>query len=143
MSTSDAKTVRCGAAPIRKVDRSARLRPADATSGDRGSGALWLLVISLVVLFAGAVTSVRALAALARHRAESAADFAALAGAIHAVEGDSAACGAARSIAAANSAELSTCTVNGAVVTVTVSCSLTGGPSRWRAHAVARAGPAP
>jgi secretion/DNA translocation related TadE-like protein len=137
------KTVLCGAAANREVDRAGQLRAANATAGDRGSGALWLLVISLVVLFAGAVTSVRALAALARHRAESAADFAALAGAIHAVEGDSAACGAARSIATANSAQLSTCTLNGAVVTVTVSCSLTGGLSRWRAHAVARAGPAP
>lgn len=104
---------------------------------------MWLLVISLVVVFAGAFTSVRALAALARHRAESAADFAALAGAIHAVEGDSEACGAARSMAAANSAELSTCTLSGSVVTVTVSCPLSGGLTRWHAHAAARAGPAP
>jgi secretion/DNA translocation related TadE-like protein len=104
---------------------------------------LWVLVISLVVLFGGAVTSVRALAALARHRAESAADFAALAGATHALEGDSVACGAARSVAAANSAELSTCTLTGAVVTVTVTCPLSGGLHRWRADAAARAGPAP
>lgn len=112
-------------------------------TGDRGSGALWLLAVSLIVVLSGALGAVRGIAALARHRAESAADLAALAGAVHAVSGAGDACGVAGSIAARNSTTLSGCQVDGSVVTVTVSCPLPGGLGRWRAHASARAGPAP
>jgi secretion/DNA translocation related TadE-like protein len=112
-------------------------------SGDRGSGALWVLAVSLIVVLSAALGAVRGIAALARHRAESAADLAALAGAIHVVAGDADACGAAGSIAARNSARLAGCQVDGSVVTVTVSCSLPGGLGRWHAQASARAGPAP
>ena len=112
-------------------------------SGDRGSGALWVLAVSLIVVLAGAVGAIRGLAAIARHRAVSAADLAALAGAVQAVDGQGDACAAARSIAAGNAARLAGCTLDGAVVTVTVSCSLSGGLAHWAAHASARAGPAP
>jgi secretion/DNA translocation related TadE-like protein len=112
-------------------------------TGDRGSGALWVLAVSLIVVLSAALGAVRGIAALARHRAESAADLAALAGAVHAVSGADDVCGAARSIAARNAARLTTCSVDGSVVTITVSCALTGGLGRWRAQASARAGPAP
>jgi len=110
---------------------------------DRGSGALWVLAVSLIVVLAGAVGAIRGVAAVARHRAEAAADLAALAGAVRAVGGAGDACAEARSIAAGNAARLAGCLVDGAVVTVTVFCSLPGGLGRWQAHASARAGPAP
>ena len=110
-------------------------------TGDRGSGALWVLAISLIVVLSAALGAVRGIAALARHRAEAAADLAALAGAVHAVSGVDDACGVAGSIAARNSASLSRCSVDGSIVTVTVSCSLPGRLGRWHASASARAGP--
>lgn len=112
-------------------------------TGDRGSGALWVLAVSLIVVLSAALSAVRGVAALARHRAESAADLAALAGAVHAVSGVDDACGMARSIAARNAARLAGCRVDGSVVTVTVSCALSGGLGRWHAQASARAGPVP
>lgn len=112
-------------------------------TGDRGSGALWLFAVSLIVVLSTALGAVRGVAALARHRAESAADLAALAGAVHAVSGVDGSCAAARSIAARNSAQLTQCNVDGSVVTVTVSCPLPSGLGRWHAQAAARAGPAP
>jgi secretion/DNA translocation related TadE-like protein len=112
-------------------------------TGDRGSGALWVLAVSMIVVLSAALGAVRGIAALARHRAESAADLAALAGAIHAVSGVDDACGVARSIAAGNAATVARCDVDGSIVTVTVSCSLAGGLGRWHAQASARAGPVP
>jgi len=112
-------------------------------TGDRGGGAIWVLAVSLIVVLSAALGAVREIAALARHRAESAADLAALAGAIHAVSGVDDACGAAQSIAARNAASLSACEVDGSVVTVTVSCPLAGSLGRWHADGSARAGPAP
>jgi secretion/DNA translocation related TadE-like protein len=116
---------------------------AGRAHGDRGSGAIWLLAVSLVVVLAGAVISVRGLAALARHRAESAADLAALGAATHAVQGTTDVCGVARSVAASNAARLTSCALSGAVVTVTVRCPLSRGLGHWQAQARARAGPAP
>jgi secretion/DNA translocation related TadE-like protein len=116
---------------------------ARRVSGDRGSGAIWLLTMSLVVVLAGAAASVRGLAALARHHAESAADLAALGGATQVVQGAADACAVARSVAASNAARLTGCRLSGAVVTVTVTCPVGGGLGRWQARAEARAGPAP
>jgi secretion/DNA translocation related TadE-like protein len=104
---------------------------------------VWLLAVSLVVMLAGAAASVRGLAALARHHAESAADLAALGAASQAVQGAVDACAVARSVAERNTARLTGCRLSGAVVTVTVACPLSGGLGRWQARAEARAGPAP
>jgi secretion/DNA translocation related TadE-like protein len=69
---------------------------------------VWVLACSALVLLIGVATSLRAAAVLARHRAESAADFAALAAAGRiGVGGDS--CAAAAALAAANSAALVRC----------------------------------
>jgi secretion/DNA translocation related TadE-like protein len=75
---------------------------------DRGSASIWVLACSAVVLLVAAAASLRTSAVLARHRAESAADFAALAAAGQiglAADG----CGLARSIAAANGGQLVRC----------------------------------
>ena len=74
--------------------------------------AVIVLLLGLGVGLAGAVP--------ARHRAESAADLAALAGASEAVSGVDTACGRADEVARANGATLTSCTWRGWVVAVTV-----------------------
>jgi secretion/DNA translocation related TadE-like protein len=80
-------------------------------------------------------------AVVARHRAQSAADFAALAGAARVPAGPAAACLEARALAAAVRATLQACTVEQLDVTVTVAVAV-GGWSGAHASARARAGPA-
>ena len=116
-------------------------RPADG-----GLATVWaavavgmLMVALLVGLHVGS-------AVVARHRAESAADLAALAGAGDAVLGRTAACDRAGRIAAAAGAELSACALDGwdVLVEVRVPVPLRLGPatgSSSDATARARAGP--
>lgn len=111
--------------------------------GDRGSGTLWVLAVSMVVLVAALAGTMRAAAVVARHRAAAAADFAALAGAIHALSGPGSACASARSVAEANGGQLTRCDVAGAIVTVRVTYRLGAPLARWNAQSMARAGPAP
>ena len=100
------------------------------TSGgraERGSASVWVLACSALVLLIGVATSLRTAAVLARHRAESAADFAALAAAGRiGLGGDG--CAAAAALAAANGAALVRCRLNfgldGRTGTVDVSVSL-------------------
>jgi secretion/DNA translocation related TadE-like protein len=75
-------------------------------------------------------------AALARQRAETAADLSALAGAQALARSGPAPCGAAAVAATANGGRLIACSIAGDAVTVAVSVS-----SRTPAQAVARAGP--
>jgi secretion/DNA translocation related TadE-like protein len=75
-------------------------------------------------------------AALARQRAETAADLAAIAGAQSVARFTAAPCAAAGLAAAANGGQLLSCSVTGEDVTVTV-----GVTRPMAAHAVARAGP--
>jgi secretion/DNA translocation related TadE-like protein len=80
-------------------------------NGDRGSAAVWVLACSAVVLAVGAVVVVQTLAVLARHRAEAAADLAALAAAGRIGAGGDP-CAAARVVAAANGATVRACRVS-------------------------------
>jgi secretion/DNA translocation related TadE-like protein len=81
-----------------------------AQRDDRGAAALWVLACGAIVLAVGLLVLVRSLAVLARHRAESAADLAALAAAARiGVGGDP--CAAADAVAAANDARLGSCLV--------------------------------
>ncbi|WP_433612375.1 Rv3654c family TadE-like protein [Dactylosporangium sp. CA-139114] len=75
---------------------------------------------------------------VARHRAQNAADFAALAGALTAARGKGAACAAAERIAAGNGGRLAECEVGGPIVTVTVEVRVRSGIV---VRARARAGP--
>ncbi|MCW2733176.1 MAG: helicase/secretion neighborhood TadE-like protein [Mycobacterium sp.] len=82
-------------------------------------------------------------AVIARHRAQAAADLAALAAAGHLVSGPEPACGAAASLSAAMHAAMVTCSVEELDVVVTVEMPVSLG--RWGVHvarASARAGPA-
>lgn len=78
-------------------------------------------------------------AVIARHRAQSAADLAALAAAATVGSGTQQACAAATSVAAAVSTRLLECAVHDLDVVVTVAADT--GLRGWRAQARARAGP--
>lgn len=109
---------------------------------DRGSATIWAaafvgliwLSCSAALLYGGAVTG--------RHRAESAADLAALAAAAHIPDGSAIACALAAKVAAGNGGSLRSCRVAGDDVEVVVSrpVSLAGVGVRF-ATARARAGP--
>lgn len=79
-------------------------------------------------------------AVIARHRAQSAADFAALAAARRVPAGSAEACGQASAVAAAMRTAVQLCTVEQLDVTVSVVASV-GGWAGARASATARAGP--
>lgn len=91
---------------------------------DRGSGTVWVLAFAAVIWVGGlaavAVGGVRGV----RHRADSAADLAALAGAAHAVEGAGVACSRAKGIAAESGVRLTRCQVRGEVVEVSVTADM-------------------
>jgi secretion/DNA translocation related TadE-like protein len=95
-------------------------------------------VLSLVTFVVAGLTGVIG----ARHRAESAADLAALAAAVSARDGGDA-CAAAEAVARANAGSLVGCTARDKVVEVSVQVAtpvLWG--TTWKQVAVARAGPA-
>ncbi|ADG99039.1 conserved hypothetical protein [Segniliparus rotundus DSM 44985] len=80
----------------------------------------------------------------ARHRAQSEADLAALAGAYRALDGEEAACAAARALAAQSSGRLASCRLADLDVLVVVEVDVAAaGFSFGPARAGARAGPAP
>jgi len=95
----------------------------------------------IVVVLAVAVAGVRVgSAVVARHRAQSAADLAALAAAARLPSGPAAACQGALDVARAMRAELADCTVAELDVVIAVVVAA-GGSIGGRAHASARAGP--
>jgi secretion/DNA translocation related TadE-like protein len=93
------------------------------------------MLLLIIVMVAGAQIGA---AVVVRHRVTGAADLAALAAAARLTEGDESACEQGRRAAAANRAELTSCTVSGWEVVVEVSAITPFGP----ANARARAGPA-
>jgi secretion/DNA translocation related TadE-like protein len=88
-------------------------------TSDRGSATIWMLAAVGVLALVTAAATLRTAAVLARHRTETAADFAALAAASRL--GTSDACSTARQIAVANGTTLETCELNGETVRVEVS----------------------
>jgi secretion/DNA translocation related TadE-like protein len=100
-----------------------------------------LAAVMMVVVLAVAVIGVRVGGAVvARHRAQGAADLAALAAAARLPSGPAAACQGALDVARAMGAELADCTVAELDVVIAVVVAV-GGPIGGRAHARARAGP--
>jgi len=107
---------------------------------DRGSASLWLLGVALAVLLLAGTVAMAGGLLVARHRAQSAADLGALAGAVRAVQGPGVACPAAERIVRANGGQLVACEVDGLDVVITVRVN---GPAGWGSvDASARAGPA-
>lgn len=89
---------------------------------DEGSSTVFVLGLVTVLLFVGGLVATVASLAVTRHRAETAADLAALAAAGRAFEGRLAACAAARHVVEAQKGHLLTCRLDGldAVVEVGV-----------------------
>jgi len=112
-------------------------------AGDRGAASLLLLAIGLVFVAGGVAGAAVGAARVGRHQARSAADFGALAGAQHAIEGEAAACAQAARLVAANGARITSCAVDGLEIVVRVDVTVTPLPAMVRhATAAARAGPA-
>ena len=111
-------------------------------TADRGSATVWLAGLAALIGVATAVGVAHAGAVLARHRAETAADLAALAGAVQKSVGEHSPCSAATRIAGLNGGRLVACVVSGDDVEVVVTRKLT---LSWvgaaTATARARAGP--
>ena len=106
---------------------------------DRGSASLWLLGVALAVLLLAGTVAMAGGLLVARHRAQSAADLGALAGAARAAQGPGVACPAAERIVRANGGRLVACEVDGLDVLITVDVD---GPAGWGSvSARARAGP--
>lgn len=86
-----------------------------------GSATIWMLTVCGLVVAAAVVALQLAVAVLIRHRAEAAADLAALAAADAALQGRPAACARAGRVAAAGAATLVSCTLADATAEVVVS----------------------
>jgi secretion/DNA translocation related TadE-like protein len=85
---------------------------------DRGSASLWLLGVGLAVLTFGGAVAAAGSVLVAKHRAQTAADLGALAGAVRAGEGVAAACDRAGQLIVANGARLVECRLDGLDVVI-------------------------
>ncbi len=109
---------------------------------DRGSMTIWVAAVLALIALAVGVALAYGTAVVGRHRAETAADLAALAAAVRVPEGPAAACGTAATVAARNGGVVRACRVAGGDVEVVVSRSVRlAGLGRRTAVARARAGP--
>jgi secretion/DNA translocation related TadE-like protein len=109
---------------------------------DRGSATLLAVAMMALILAVVGAAMVVGAAVIARHRAQSAADLAALAAAGRLAQGQSTACEWAVSVADRMNARVTACAVESLDVVVTVDVDAALG--RWgmgTARAVARAGP--
>ncbi|MFC4529767.1 Rv3654c family TadE-like protein [Sphaerisporangium dianthi] len=109
---------------------------------DRGSGTIWVVASMALIWFTAGTLVLAGAARIARHRARSAADLSALAGASRVLIAPETACRHARDLAVANHASITRCQVRGTVVVVRVEVPLR---LPWfgdhHATAEARAGP--
>jgi secretion/DNA translocation related TadE-like protein len=113
-----------------------------AFGDDRGGATVLVLAIGLVTVLVAVASAAVGAAIVARHRAQTAADLAALAGALDALDGVEVACARAGEIAASNGGHLTACDVDGLDVVVTVEARPTGlAAMGGTARASARAGP--
>ncbi|MFD9866890.1 Rv3654c family TadE-like protein [Streptomyces niveus] len=88
-------------------------------SRDRGSATVWAAMATTALIAVFAVILAMGQAVVARHRAGSAADLAALAAAGHALRGAEAACVRAAEVAGAQGAQVVRCAVVGEIADVT------------------------
>ncbi|WP_127781807.1 Rv3654c family TadE-like protein [Rhodococcus sp. X156] len=106
---------------------------------ERGSATVWtVLGMATLLVLVGVVVQLGA-AVGARHRAEAAADLAALAAASHVLEGEAAACGRAAVVTDGMDVSLASCRLDGWDAVVEVDAA--GPASLGSAHGRARAGP--
>lgn len=111
-------------------------------SRDRGGATVWMAGLAALIGLAAFAALAQGSAVIARHRAATAADLAALAAAVRVPDGSAAACATAREIAAGNGASLTRCVIAGDDVEVEVTRPVVlGRLGSWAAMASARAGP--
>jgi secretion/DNA translocation related TadE-like protein len=118
------------------------LRRSSQDRRDRGSATLLAVAMMAMILAVVGAAVVVGSAVIARHRAQSAADLAALAAAGRLADGQNAACGWAAAVAQQMNARVTACAVESLDVVVTVDVDAALG--RWglgTARAAARAGP--
>ena len=109
---------------------------------DRGSGTLWMAAVAVILSLMASTVVLLGLAQTARHKANAAADLAALAAAQVLLDGTGSACDEAVQNASANGARLTGCSVDGEIVSVSVSVGVRLGRfGIGHAEASARAGP--
>ncbi|MFC4564001.1 Rv3654c family TadE-like protein [Nocardiopsis mangrovi] len=125
-----------GPGPGRRSERTSRAGAAEAAT-DRGSGTVWTLLLCVIVWCTALAVVVVAGVRVDRHRAATAADLAAVAGAREAARGTRPACAAARDVAAANGARLTSCTVSGLILHAEVSTPTRTWPGATTARAAA------
>ncbi|GAA1586735.1 Rv3654c family TadE-like protein [Actinoplanes couchii] len=106
---------------------------------DRGAASVFVLAVGLVVVLVGLAGTAVGAARVARHQAGNAADFGALAGAAHTIEGQAAACAVADRYVRANGARMTGCEVTGLEIVVRTSVRFGAFPAG--AEGAARAGP--
>ncbi|WP_433793079.1 Rv3654c family TadE-like protein [Actinoplanes sp. CA-252034] len=106
---------------------------------DRGAASIFVLAVGLVLIGVALVVVAGGAARVARHQAKGAADFGALAGGPHAIEGQDAACAVAARYVEANHARMVGCAVEGLEIVVHAEVRLTFYPAS--ARAASRAGP--
>ncbi|SFF59194.1 helicase/secretion neighborhood TadE-like protein [Actinoplanes philippinensis] len=106
---------------------------------DRGAASIFVLAVGLVLIGVALVVVAGGAARIARHQAQAAADFGALAGGAHAIEGQAAACAVAARYVQANHGRMAGCAVEGLEIVVHVEVRLDFYPAS--AGAAARAGP--
>jgi secretion/DNA translocation related TadE-like protein len=122
--------------------RDAAAGQVGRVGSDRGSATVWLLVAGLVLVLFSLGGSAIGAARVARHQARVAADLGALAGAARVLEGPDSACARAAAIAAANSARITSCTLDGLDLQITTEVRVEPLPGLSRnARATSRAGP--
>lgn len=114
-------------------------RARDQAPDDLGSATVLVVALACVAIVLASALAGLGAAVAARHRAEAAADLAALAGA-QALQSGEPACPVAEEIAAANGAVEVTCTIEGREVVVGVAVE-TGGLLSLPARTISRAGP--
>ena len=117
-------------------------RFAPSRCGESGVATFYAVAAMAVLLLTLTVVSAGIRLARTQHQAATAADLAALAGAVAASSSDDA-CGAAQRVASANGGRLTSCRVSDRVVDVLVEVSSTPLWGRtWSLRVPARAGPA-
>ncbi len=118
------------------------MRPGSRGRGDLGSAGILVLALSGVLALVGALAGTVGAVAVARHRAASAADLAALAAADRALDGRASACRAADRAARAVDARLTGCWLTGDLAEVAISVRPPGALGSWGVvHSHSRAGP--
>lgn len=118
--------------------------PAETNGNDRERGSATILAAGVAVALVVSAVAFTAVgqAGVARHRAQGAADAAALAGAATVLSGEEAACAAARAMVERSATEFERCEVSDLEVTVYVNETPNGIPAAFGpARAVSRAGP--